>query len=299
MTIRFSPLALVLYVLSASVFAQDPAKVKIETTRLADKVYMMQTRIGGNLGVCAGEDGVILVDSEYAGLGAKVKEAIASISPEPVKFVINTHWHFDHTGGNKYFHDGGSVIVAHENVRRLMADDQYIGIINRDVPASPKEALPAVTFTDSVTFLLNGEEIEVFHTPNAHTDGDGVVHFRKANVIHAGDIFFNTGYPFIDVTNGGNINGMIAAVEMILKRCNDETKIIPGHGPLSDKAGLESYLAMLREFRDIISKEIDMGKDLKAILKAKPTAELDKKWGQGAFPPNLFTEMVYRSFQKD
>lgn len=294
----FFILILVLCFLGRMVFAQGVKDIQVKTTRLGDNVYMMATRAGGNLGVCIGEDGVFLIDSEYAQLNDKVKAAIAAISKKSVKFVINTHWHFDHVGGNENFAKSGSLIAAHENVRKRMAADQHIKIIGVDVPASPKEALPVITFTNAVTFYCNGEEIALLHMPNAHTDGDSVVLFRKANVVHTGDIVFNRGYPFIDISNGGSINGMIAAVEAILEICDDKTKIIPGHGPLSNKAELETYGAMLREFRTIVAREVAAGKDLAAIQAAKSTAALDKKWGRVHFPPDKFTEMVFLSIHQ-
>lgn len=278
---------------------QDLSKVKVETTQLSDSVYMLRTRAGGNHAVCKGDDGTVLVDTDYTGLGEKIKTAVAGITDRPVNYVINTHWHFDHVGGNAWFKKEGALIVAHENVRKRMAEDQHIDIIDTDVQASPIEALPDITFSSSITLRMNGEEIQVRHFPNAHTDGDGVVHFPASNVIHTGDLFFNPGYPFIDVSNGGNVNGVIAALEQILLLCDDETKIIPGHGPLSDRKGLKDYLGMIKEFRSIIAGEIESGNKLEKIQAARPTEALDRKWGRAAFPPDLFTEMVFRSLHDD
>jgi glyoxylase-like metal-dependent hydrolase (beta-lactamase superfamily II) len=281
--------------LSGRSAAQDPHQIQVETIPLRANVTMLATKVGGNLAVCAGADGVLLVDAEYEQLTEKVKAAIAEISDRPVEYVFNTHWHFDHVGGNESFAASGSRIIAHENVRKRMAAGQLITIIDAEVPASPEEALPVITYTDRITFHLNGEVITATHIPNAHTDGDAIVHFANANVVHTGDIVFNRGYPFIDLSSGGSIDGMINAVERILELCNDETKIIPGHGPLSHKGELEGYGAMLREFRDIIAREIAAGRTLEEIQAAKPTASLDEKWGSGAFPPDTFTEIVYRS----
>lgn len=277
--------------------AQEENQLEVTTTALGDSLSMISTGAGGNLAVCVGDDGVFLVDSEYATLAAKVKAAIADLSPKPVVFVLNTHWHFDHVGGNELFAGDGATIVAHENVRTRMATGQRIEVINVQVPASPGGALPAVTFSDTITFRLNGEEIRVYHPEAAHTDGDSVVVFGKANVIHTGDVVFYPGYPFIDISSNGSIDGAIAAVKGILEICNDETRIIPGHGPLMKKAELEKYLAMLEEFRAIIAAQIAAGKDLKTILAEKPTADLDKKWGGKIFPPHQFTEIVLRSLK--
>jgi glyoxylase-like metal-dependent hydrolase (beta-lactamase superfamily II) len=280
---------------AAPVRAQGLDKIEIEVTRLDDHVYMLASNAGGNLCACIGEEEVFLVDSEYAGLNEKVRAALGEITDKPVKQVFNTHWHFDHVGGNESFAKGGARIVAHENVRKRMAEDRHIGIIEVDVPASPDEALPAITFTDTITFHLKNETVTAFHPGNAHTDGDGVVIFREADVIHTGDIVFFPGYPFVDVTNGGSIDGMISAVEVILEKCSDETRIIPGHGPLMDKADLESYRDMLRAFRKIIAAEIAAGKDLETIQQEAPTRALDEKWGIECFPPDKFRQMVYLS----
>ncbi len=291
-------LALLLCSAGATLLAQDLKSVRVKITSLDNGIYMLATRVGGNLGVCTGEDGVLLIDSEYAQLNPKVKTAIAAVNDKPVRFLINTHWHFDHTGGNPVFGKEGSLIIAHENVRKRLAVDQRIGTLGREVPALPEEGLPVITFTKSIAFHTNGQEIEVIHMPGAHTDGDGVVLFKKANVIHAGDIFFNCGYPFIDVEAGGDIDGMIEAVKAILKLCDDKTRIIPGHGPLASKEDMETYRDMLCEFRAVVAKEMAAGKDLKTILAEKPTAELDKKWGNVFFQPDKFTEIVFLSLDR-
>ncbi len=274
--------------------AQDFDQYQVVTSPISDRVYLM-TGAGGNMGLYVGTAGVLLVDADYTAMSDKVKAAIAEITAQPVQYLVNTHWHFDHAGGNENFAAWGSLLVAHENVRHLLAADQHLAIIDRDVPASPAEAWPIITFTDSVTFHLDDEVITVFHVPHAHTDGDGIVHFRRANIVHTGDLYFNCGYPFIDVANGGHIDGIIAGVEIILGICDHETKIIPGHGPLATKADLEIYHSLLRDFRAAIAAEFVAGKDLHAILAAKPTVALDEKWGDTMFPPHMFTEMVYLS----
>ncbi|MHC4944243.1 MAG: MBL fold metallo-hydrolase [Planctomycetota bacterium] len=291
-------LVLIVIVQAVPAQAQNLDKIKIETIKLSEDVYMLASKAGGNLCASIGEDGIFLVDSEYAGLNDKVRAALEEISEKPVKFVFNTHWHFDHVGGNESFAKGGGRIVAHENVRMRMAEDRHIGVIDVDVPASPDAALPVLTFTDTITFHLENETIKAFHPENAHTDGDGVVVFHESDVIHTGDIVFFPGYPFIDVTNGGNINGVIAAVDAILERCSDNTRIIPGHGPLMSKADLESYGKMLRAFRDVIAREMAAGKDLETIQAERPTKTLDEKWGRGSFPPDKFRSIVFLSLDK-
>ena len=208
---------------------QDLENVQIKTIPVADSIYMLIGQ-GGNIGVSAGDDGIFLIDDQFAPLTGKIRAAVGKISKEPIRFLINTHWHFDHTGGNENLGKAGVVIVAHDNVRQQMSVDQFIELFNREIPASPSIALPVITFNDTTTFHLNGSTIHAFHVEFAHTDGDSVIHFREANVIHTGDVYFNGIYPFIDVDSGGSINGMIAAVNRILALCDDQTKIIPGHG---------------------------------------------------------------------
>lgn len=287
-------LAMAPLLVAGPAWPQDIQNLSITTTHLAGSVYHLTSRAGGNLAASVGEDGVLLVDAEYEQLAPKVVDAVAAIHEGPITFVVNTHWHFDHVGGNAVFAAAGARIVAHENVRSRMAVDQHIAVLDVDVPASPLEALPVITFTDSLTFHLNGEEITVFHPPPGHTDGDAVVHFRHANVIHVGDLVFQGGYPFIDVSAGGSIDGVIAALERVLPRCDDATRVVPGHGPVGGREELVAYVAMLREFRAAVAAEMEAGKDLPAILEANPTAELDAAWG-GQFPPPVFTEIVFRS----
>jgi len=291
-------LTLTLTLFSIHCFAQNRSRINVITEKLGENLYFITTNAGGNLCIYVGEDGIYLVDSDYEQLFEKVKAAIDKVSDKPVKYLINTHWHFDHVGGNVKFKESGAVIIAHTNVRKRMATEQTIGILNTKVPASPKKALPMITYDKSVTFHENGQEIKVFHIADAHTDGDSVIHFKDANVIHMGDIFFNPGYPFVDVTNGGSINGMITAVEDILMICDDKTKIIPGHGPIGDKASLEAYWIVLRKSRDIVAALMDQGKSLDQIIQADPLAEIVKKNKLGIFPSDKFIEMVFRSLEK-
>jgi len=266
-------------------------KVEIKTIELGHGIYMLMGS-GGNIGVSVGDDGVFMIDDQFAPLAPKIKTAIAKLSKKPVKFMINTHWHFDHTGGNESFAKDGVVIVAHNNVRKRMSKDGFIKAFNKKVPASPKVALPIISFNDEITFHLNSLDIEVVHKSNAHTDGDSLVIFKSANVIHMGDTFFNGLYPFIDASSEGSINGMIKAADYVLSIADDKTKIIPGHGPLGDKKSLKAYRTMLVTVRDRMQKLMDEGKSLEQIIALKPNADFDKTWGQAFLKADVFLKIL-------
>ncbi len=274
--------------------AEEAEDVKIEALPVASGVHML-TGQGGNMGVSVGEDGVLLIDDQFAPLTARIKAAVAKLGGGEIRFVINTHWHGDHTGGNENLGKAGTLIVAHDNVRRRMSVEQFMEFFDRKVPASPKSALPVVTFPESVTFHLNGESIRVVHVAAAHTDGDSIVHFPASNVIHAGDVFFNGLYPFVDLDSGGSIDGLIAAVEWMLENSNESTRIIPGHGPLTDLEGLEIYRELLVTVRDRIARLIRSGKTLEEVLEAAPSAEYDEAWGQTFITPEQWVTTVYKS----
>jgi len=214
-----------------------------------------------------------------------------------VRFLVNTHWHGDHTGGNENLASGGVIIVAHENVRTQMSKDNFLAAFNANVPASPEAALPVVTFSDAVNFHWNGDDIHVFHVEPAHTDGDAIIHFRRANVFHMGDTYFNGMYPFIDVSTGGSIDGMIAAADRVLKVASDKTRLIPGHGPVATKADLQASRDMLVTVRDRVARLIADGKTGEEIVAAKPTADLDEKWGGGFMKPDVWVGLVYESMK--
>ena len=275
---------------------QDYSKVEIKTIRVAETIHMLMGA-GGNMGLSTGKNGAFLIDDQYAPLSEKIMNAISNITDQPVKFLINTHWHLDHTGGNENFGKSGTIIVAHDNVRKRMAKGQLIKAFNFNVPPASEQALPVVTFPSSLTFHWNDETIEVVHFPTAHTDGDAVIFFKKANVIHTGDLFFNGIYPFIDVESGGSVHGMIDSVGKILDRCDEQTKIIPGHGPLADKNDLKAYVNMLTTVRDRITGLLNQGKSVEEILAAKPTADLDEKWGKGFLKPAQWVRIVTGALQ--
>jgi cyclase len=270
----FSVLSLFAALATAPALAQrDFSDVAIETTDLGGGVYML-TGAGGNLGASIGKDGIFLIDDQFAPLTDKIKAALAGLGEGKVHFVINTHWHGDHTGGNENLAKDGTAVVAHDNVRLRMAapgDRQ-----------SPQGALPIITYNDRSTFHINGEEIHAFHVHHAHTDGDSVIHFRGANVIHTGDLLFNGFYPFVDLNSGGSVTGLIAALERIHALADDNTKIIPGHGKLASKGDVAAAIAMLKESRAAIQALIDAGQTEEQIKAAEPLRTYDDK-GYGSF----------------
>ncbi|MBN4056174.1 MBL fold metallo-hydrolase [Rhodothermus sp. AH-315-K08] len=283
----------VIALLVRPVFAQpDLSSVEIQTIPLADNVYML-VGSGGNIGLSVGDDGAFLIDDQYAPLTEKIKAAVGALTDAPVRFLVNTHWHGDHTGGNEAWGEGGATIVAHENVRERMSTEQFLAAFNARTPPSPEAALPVVTFTDAVSFHWNGDEIRVFHVSTAHTDGDAVVHFVGADVIHTGDTFFNKMYPFIDTSTGGTMAGMIAAADAVLEIAGPDTKIIPGHGPLADRADLEAYRAVLATAHERISALVAEGKSREEVVASDPMHDFNETWGAGFLGPEMWVGIAY------
>jgi glyoxylase-like metal-dependent hydrolase (beta-lactamase superfamily II) len=281
-------------IISTALFAQEFDKVEIKTHKLTDSIYMLEGA-GGNIGVCIGQDGVFLIDDQYAPLTEKIKAAIAELTDKPVKFLINTHWHGDHVGGNEKLGEAGAVIVAHENVRKRMSTEQVMKIFNRTIPPSPKAALPVITFTRDLKFYFNGEEIEVTHAAHAHTDGDAIIYFKNSNVVHTGDVYFNGMYPFIDAGSHGSINGVVDATIQLHTIINKDTKIIPGHGPLSDADAFQKYSTMLMTIRDRVKEHIAAGRSLEEMLAMRPSKDYDEMWGKGFMTPDQFLSIAYQT----
>ncbi|RLD30308.1 MAG: MBL fold metallo-hydrolase [Bacteroidetes bacterium] len=236
------------------IYAQNFDDVTIETIKLSDKVYML-TGYGGNIGVSVGDDGVFVIDDQFATLTPKIVAAIKTLSDKPIQFLVNTHWHGDHSGGNENFNKLGVTIIAHDNVRKRLAETP-----NRDNTMRPNEALPVITFNDKLSIHINGEKVKIFHVHDAHTDGDALLYFTKSNVLHTGDLYFNGIYPYIDLGSGGSVNGYIDAVKQTLKLINEDTKIIPGHGKTSNKAEYNDFLTMLKSLKAKVLTEIENGK---------------------------------------
>jgi len=268
--------------------------VQVRTQKVADGVYML-IGAGGNIGLAIGDDAVFVVDDQYAPLTPKVLAAIAALTSKPVRFVVNTHWHGDHTGGNEHMGQAGALLVAQDNVRRRLSTQQVLAFFKDTVPAAPAGALPVITFSDTITFHINGDDVQAFHIAHAHTDGDAFIVWRKADVVHAGDVFVTYGFPFIDLDSGGSIDGMIAGCDVLLTLGDDSVKIIPGHGPLSDRAAVREYRSMLKTVRDRVAQQKNAGRTLAQAQATHPTGQFDAKWGSGFIKPDQFVEFVYRS----
>ena len=280
------------FIIGSTAIGQDMDSVKIITTPVTSNIYMIQGQ-GGNIAAINGKDGLVLIDDQFAPLSQKIKAALHSINAQPARFVINTHFHFDHTGGNQNFAGDGAIIVAQENSRRRMTIDQFITAFKIAQKASDPDALPKITFTDSLRLYLNNETFQVIHIKNAHTDGDAIIFFKESNVLHAGDVFVRYGLPLIDQEHGGGINGMINGVKQMLLMVNENTLIIPGHGGLAKKKDLQDYLKMLETIRSRIVKLMKEGKTLKEIIAAKPVDDFP-----AAFLREVFVETVYNSLKK-
>ncbi len=282
--------------LAGAAVGQEPdwSKVEVKIVPVAGGVSMLVGQ-GGNIGVTSGKDGIFLIDDQFEPLLPKIRAAVKTLGDGPIRFVVNTHFHGDHTGSNAKLHEAGAVIIAQENVRKRLGMERVDRDTKEKIPPKPPEAWPLITYADGVALYLNGDELEVTHVARAHTDGDSVIRFKKANVIHMGDTFFNGMYPFIDVDSGGSVDGMIAAADRVLSIADDKTKIIPGHGPLGSKADLQSYRNVLAGIRDKVKALVAQGKTLDQVVATKPTAQWDATWGKGFMKPDVFASFVYRS----
>jgi len=268
------------------------AAIPLVTTKLRESIYLLSGP-GGNMVVLSGSDGKVLVDSSFAPVAPKIKQAMDGFGGAPLKILINTHWHFDHTDGNEAMHQMGAMIVAHENTRKRLSTPQDIAAFGLHFDPSPADALPQQTFTEGTKIYFNGEQLTLAYFPPAHTDSDIYVRYENANVLHMGDVWFNGTYPFIDASTGGNIDGMIAGTARGLTLVDADTKIIPGHGPLGDKAALAKHHDMLVTVRDRVHALKAAGKTQQEAVAAKPTADLESTWSKGMVNGDVFTTFVY------
>jgi cyclase len=284
-------------VFAAVAAAQDPPP-PIEVAQVVPGVYVLYGQ-GGNIGVSTGRDGLFLIDDQYANLTDQVVEALARISPQQPRFVLNTHWHGDHTGGNENLAARGSVIVAHDRVRERMSAENVNEFLKRTTPPSPPGALPVVTFNDSLSLHVNDDELRGIHVQAAHTDGDVFIHFRKANVIHTGDLVFAGMYPFIDIDSGGSVAGVIAAVDRMLALADAGTRVIPGHGKVTDRAGLESYRQLLAVTSVRMRELVRAGKTQDEVIAAKPFADYDGQLAWAFITAERYLQILYRDAARE
>jgi cyclase len=290
--IAFSSLSLLgLFYVSAQAQNSPPA---LQTEAITDNIQVI-SGAGGNIAVFSGADGVFVIDNGMPNVIEPVAAAIKAVNAEPVRMIFNTHWHFDHAGGNEYYGNEGAIIVAHDNVRKRMSVNGFSKLMNAETEASPYAALPVVTFDSTTTFHLNGDTVTATHVPAAHTDGDAVLRFENANVVHMGDLFFNGLYPVIDVSAGGSIEGMIAAVDKIMPTLNESTTIIPGHGPVATVEDLRVFRAMLNTVARRVRVLIDEGKSIDEIIAKRPSITFDEKWAWNFMPPDRWITVVHDS----
>ncbi len=272
--------------------AQAQEYPEIKSTKVSDGIYMLSAK-GGNIGVLIGSDGTFIVDDQFSDGSGAILKKIGELGGDTPKFLINTHFHGDHTGGNEILGRAGTLIYSHHNVRKRLTQENFIKAFNFKMPPLDKDGLPVVTFSDDISFHINGEEVNAFHVSDAHTDGDAIIHFKSANVIHAGDVMFNGFYPFIDPHHGGTLKGMIEAVDKMLAISNAQTKIIPGHGPLASKEDLQAYRDMLNTAYQRLVKLRNQGKSVQEAIDSKPLADLQERWGNAMFDSNKWISIIY------
>lgn len=283
-----------LIALSASA-QTDFSKVEMKATKVSGNIYMLEGA-GGNIGVSVGTDGVLIVDDQFAPLADKIRAALKGLNQGKLRFILNTHWHGDHTGGNAQF-GPEATIIAHDNVRKRLSSEQKIPFFKSTVPASPKEALPVITFDSSLSVHFNGEDIRAIHYPHGHTDGDSVIFFTSSNVVHLGDDFFAGRFPFVDVDNGGSVVGLAKNIGEIITKIPAGAKLIPGHGPLSTIDDLKLYHRMLRETTDLVRTKVAAGKTLDQI-KSEGLPEEWKSWGTGFIKTDQWLELIHISLTR-
>lgn len=288
-------ISLALLVLVHFSYAQD-IEVQINPDKVTDNIYLLYGA-GGNIGLFLGEDGAVMIDDQFAKMSDKIMSVVDSLSETPIRYLINTHWHGDHTGGNAYFAEKGATIVAHENVRERLSHDQ-IRPFGRSTEAAPEIAWPTLTYNDEMQIHINGESLQLIHHHNAHTDGDAFIYFPSYNVLHMGDCFFRNRFPFIDVQMGGSPDGLIEAVAGALMLCDEDTKIIPGHGILSDKQDLLDYHQMLKIMRDRVKAEIKKTTAEDALDFASLTKGFEA-WGTGFISGEKFVKTLYKAYMEE
>jgi cyclase len=276
----------------AAQFRAQMGRNPIQAQKLADNITMLSGP-GGSVVLLTGQDGKLLVDTFVSPAWPRLKETLAGFGKGPVRFAVDTHWHFDHADNNAPLHAAGAMVVAHENTKKRLSQPHHLAVLELDFPPSPKAALPQQTFTDTHTLRFNGETVALAHFPPAHTDTDIYVHFPKGNVLHVGDVFFNGMYPYIDGGTGGSINGMIGAANRILSLADKDTKIVCGHGPLGSKADVARFHDMLSTARDRVQKLKSSGKSIDEAIAAKPFSDLDPTWGKGMLDGDTFVRVVY------
>jgi len=278
-----------------SLSAQDKV-VEFTAFQLSDTVYMIKGS-GGNVGISTGEDGLFIIDDQVKPVTAQLLQAIRKVSNKPIRFVLNTHYHADHTGGNESIGSAGAVIIAHDNIRKRMTTEQVSSFMQSTTPPYAEDALPLVTFNDRMSLHLNGETATAYYVANGHTDGDSIIHFPVSNVIHMGDMYFNTLYPYVDLDAGGSIQGMVAAADLALSMANESTRIIPGHGPLAMTEDLKNYRDYLVKASANVQELIDQNMDLQQIIAAEPTKEWDEALGKTWITPAQFVTFIYNSLE--
>jgi len=278
-----------------SLSAQEKV-VEFTAFQLSDTIYMIKGS-GGNVGISTGEDGLFIIDDQVKPVTAQLLQAIRKVSNKPIRFVLNTHYHADHTGGNESIGSAGAVIIAHDNIRKRMTTEQVSSFMQSTTPPYAEDALPLITFNDRLSLHLNGETATTYYVANGHTDGDSIIHFPVSNVIHMGDMYFNTLYPYIDLDAGGSIQGMVAAADLALSMADESTRIIPGHGPLAITEDLKNYRDYLVKASANVQELIDQNMDLQQIIAAEPTKEWDEALGKTWITPAQFVTFIYNSLK--
>ena len=278
--------------LLGGLFCSAAIAQEVTTEQLTDSIYVIKGK-GGNIGVFMGEDGTFMIDDKFAPMSENILKAMKSMGGSAPKYLLNTHFHGDHSGGNENFGEMGATIVAHFNVHQRLVDGSTIAAFSMETPPAPNTALPVITFDSEIVFSINGERVRVFHVPGAHTDGDAMVHFEGSNLIHTGDVFFNGFYPFIDVSNGGSVQGVIDAASQALALADENTIIIPGHGPIADKAQLLAYRDMLVVVEKRLSKLKAQGMMAKEVIAEVPLTDLEQAWGNGMFSSDKWIGIIY------